>query len=313
MLKNFFSLARKNFSNSNQNKFEEAKKRAMEMYEKIQNQEKLIKNKKTEEEFLKNRREEADKINFDVSDYKKENVKHQIENFLENLNVVEQRKKKSVGEEGLNLNYYNKIHEDVVYYKLNQNDKNKIDKEKWVNIYEAKFDPSYENFLNLLNKLLKILLAYGTFLLLKKIYKIKNPKSENNPNNPKNSQVSSFTKMEIFSWSLFYFFTIWMFLINRGFIKRTVYKLSVKEDKIRIYLHNSNKKEQNKTFKQTEISKLFSITSKSKNLHEILYHGDHNQVFQMFANKNAFYDKHLLFNLCHPKVKAIKFTNLDKF
>ena len=305
MFKILIKNVKKNFSNSNQNKFEEAKKKAMEMYEKIQNQEKLTKNKKVEEEFLKSRNEDTENLNLDVSHYKKENVKNKIENFLENYQYISQRKKLSPNEEGINLNYYNKIHDDIVYFKLSKEYKNNIDKEKWVKIYEAKFDPNYEKFLNFLNKFLKIVLLYGTILFITGIYK-KKFKVEKNQN-----LTNSLTKKEIFLWCFFYTIVTWIYIINRGFINRTIYKLLAKDDKIRIFLNNSNKKEQNKKFIETDICKLFSITSKSKNLHEIFYYGEKQKVLQMFANKNAFYDKNLLVNLCHPKVKSIKFTNLD--
>ena len=132
MFKILLKNVKKNFSNSNQNKFDDAKKKALEMYEKIQNQEKLIKNKKVEEEFLKSRKKDTDNLNLDVSDYKTENVKNKIENFLENYQYISQRKKASPKEEVLNLNYYNKIHDDIVYFKLSKDYKNNIDKEKWV-------------------------------------------------------------------------------------------------------------------------------------------------------------------------------------
>jgi len=110
---------------------------------------------------------------------------------------------------------------------------------------------------------------------------------------------------------LFYLTTIGLYLLNRGYMKQLIYKITVKENKSRIYLHNENKTKQNTLYFETDIDKLISIKSSAKNTHKIFYLDAENRILQLFALKNGFYDKAFLYNLCSPKVKSVIFTNVN--
>jgi hypothetical protein len=304
-----FRIFSKKFTDTN--KLNEAKKKAMEMYEKMRNDEKIQINRKLEQEMLE--KEKANKSLKDVADYKSEDQKKKFEEIFDRFNFIEtmgnskkddkfanKSTRASIINE--NLNYYNKIRGDTLHYKLNEHQKNSFDKDMWLKIYEIKYDPNFEKLKNFLLKFLKIIIFYKSYFYIKKYlwnkekdeYKIKYPT----------------IKEGIFMLS-FYSITIGLFIMNVGFNKRNISKIFIKDDKIRVFLYNNNKTIQNNIFSEIPIERLTSITSKSKTLHEILYFNEKNKVDQLFAPKNAFYDKHLLVNICHPNVKRINFTNFN--
>jgi len=206
-------------------------------------------------------------------------------------------------------------------YKLSDFYKATIDKDKWVKIYEAKFDPNYEKMMNFLLQLVKILIFYKTLVYIKKYIwggNVKNEKNEKNQKNQKNEknqqnqkkeQITAFSKKDLSFMFVFYFFTLGFYFINLGFFKRNVHRILVKNSHARLFYKNSN--DSNREYVEIPIEKMTSITSKSKTMHEVFYVNEKNKVCQFFLYKNAFYDKNFLVNLCHPKVKKVKFTNVN--
>jgi hypothetical protein len=285
-------------------KLEEAKKKALEIYEKMREQEKIGLNRKIENEILEKHENQNKKESIEVDDYRSDEIKKQVEDFVDKFQFIEKpidnnHNKLSLSQvkrSSLNLNYYNKIQNDTLFYKLNDYYKNMIDENNWVKIYEIKYDPNYEKFIKFLINLLKFVIFYKTFFYFKKF--ILN-RSEKKP-------LKEYLKM-----ICFYSLAIGFYFFNMGFYKRSVTKIQVKADKIRVYFYNQNKTSQNKVFKEIPIENLRSITSKSKGLNEILYLTETRKVGQMFAQKNAIYDKAFLINLCDPKVTRVKFTNVD--
>jgi hypothetical protein len=291
-------------------KLEEAKKKALEIYEKMRVQEKIDINRKIEKQIFENQKEA--KKTFKIEEYSTDEIKNQVEDIVGKFQFIEkpthknpdksqeELKTQSGGkirsESRLNLNYYNKIDNDTLMYKLNDYYKNLIDEEKWLKIYEIRYDPNFEKLIQFLLNLFKFIIFYKTFFYIKKFIW----------NYSEKKTLKEYVKM-IF----FYSFAFGFYLVNMGFYKRSVTKILVKGDKIRVYFYNMNKTSQNKVYKEIPIENLRSITSKSKGLNEILYLTDSKKVGQMFAQKNAFYDKAFLVNLCSPQVKRVKFTNVD--
>lgn len=166
-------------------KIEEAKRKAMEMYEKMRQEEKIKLNRQLEEDIkqktIKNKNSSVEENNietkkkieeiFDKFEFIEKNKNSGFEKDERNkesiLNKWKNRRGNKVNDE-LNLNYYNKIEDDVLMYKLSDFYKATIDKDKWVKIYEAKFDPNYEKMMNFLLQLVKILIFYKTLVYIKK-------------------------------------------------------------------------------------------------------------------------------------------------
>jgi len=203
----FKKLLTKKFTDSK--KIEEAKKKAMEMYEKMRKEEKISLNRELEKSLLeKQKKDNTNKLE-DINEYKNEKTKQTIEELFDKFNYVEKEEirddkesKKEINrkerEESLNvrlglrnqklmfnnnsnpinLNYYNKIEGEVLLYKLNDYFKNNIDKENWVKVYEAKYDPSYEKFKNFFLNLLKVIIFYKTLFYIKKFIWKNNESSE---------------------------------------------------------------------------------------------------------------------------------------
>jgi hypothetical protein len=333
-------LVKKKLSEGNNKKIEEAKKKAMEMYEKMRNEEKIKLNRKLEEEI---KSKDQVKKTFDVDEYKSEDTKKKIEEIFDKFEFIEKTKKDidnrdrdkesivnkwknrrvsktSNPSDELNLNYYNKIENDVLLYKLSDFYKANIDKEKWVKIYEAKYDPNYEKMINFLLQVVKILIFYKSLVYVKKYFwgeKKNLPKNQNEKNSPNPIQeiktgLDAFSKKDLAFMLIFYSFTLGFYFINIGFFKRNVAKMLIKNDKARIFYTNSNKTKQNTEYFEIPIERLTSITSNSKTMHEVLYLDERNKAAgQFFLYKNAFYDKNFLVNLCHPKVKRVRFTNVN--
>ncbi len=98
-----------------------------------------------------------------------------------------------------------------------------------------------------------------------------------------------------------------MLIIDRSFSKRLIYKIQLNKnnfDTVKIILQNK------KTPIETELINIFSITSKKKNFHEIVFYNVNNKITQLFACKNAVYEPELLINICHKNVRKVKFYNL---
>ncbi len=297
-------------------KLEEAKKRAMEMYNKIITEENASKNKKLEEEILS---DIDSRKQPDVSDFKTPEAKDKVGYIADNFKFVDTQKKKD--SKNLNLNYFNRINDSVLHFKLDDKMKSTIDKDDWVKMYEAKFDPNYEKFLKYLFQFLKILIFYKTLWYFKKYVWGRNNNNKKNRKNNDNNQNNKNTNEAPLPISLknaafiilFYSTTFGLYFSNKGYTKKLIYKILVKGDKVRIFKYNQNKTRQNTEYIETEIANLIKMTSKSRNLHQIFYRSiEKKKVLQLFALKNGLYDERFLFNLCHPKVKAVEFTNVNR-
>ena len=188
----------------------------MEMYESMISQEKLKVNKKLEEDMLK--KQISQKRTFEVNEYKNENTKRKIEEIIDNYQFINKNESRvsSNGSVVGNLNYYNRIKDDTLFFKLNDYYKSTIDKDNWVKIYEVKYDPNLVKLINFLVKFFKIIILYKTVLYLKKIYQ----------NNSTEKKVS-LQKKDYILMLLFYLFTFGLYFINVGFYKRNITKIFI--------------------------------------------------------------------------------------
>jgi len=99
-----------------------------------------------------------------------------------------------------------------------------------------------------------------------------------------------------------------LYFLNKGFKKRTIRSIYLDKggEKLKFILFGG--KQNNPNILETGVKNVFSITSKRNNIHEILIAIDGKKDFiQLFAYKNASYDRKLLMNMCHPFVNKIVF------
>jgi hypothetical protein len=274
-------------------KLNEAKQRAMKMYEDMIKSEKIKSNRKLEETMTKNKEfenipeEKLEEFKTIENEYKSEKMKQKVESLIESFSFVDENKN---GREKL-TNFQNKIEGETLYYKL---PKDKVVDNEWVKIYEQNIDEKFFKFKNFFKKLFIAFVIIKTFKYYKK-YKTKELFEK---------------KSDLVYFGLFYTFCLSVFLLNRSFTSRTIFKILLNYktgDKAKLYLTLDYIKPASI---ETDLINIFSITSRSKNLHEILIYDKNNKIKQIFAPKNAFYDPNLLVSLCHPRVRKIKFTDI---
>jgi hypothetical protein len=299
-------------------KLEDAKKRAMEAYEKMLTNKKIESNRILEENMkaqtIKDR--EGTKDVPKMSDYKSKKAEKIVENIVENFEYVPRPKTDDLNFSTSSNSYSSKssssgnsyqlmVENHVLLYKLNDQFKNNIDpKDNFIKIYELKYDPGYEKFLKIIIKILEAIVIIQTYKYIKKYF----------------YEKQKIEKKNIFSMGLFYSTFIFIYFLNSSVAKRTVTKITVNKDKIRLYFYNKNKLKQHNNFKETKIENLIKIDSKKGNSHEIILNvpfarnlgrGETFSSKQILVPKNAHYDKFLLVSLCHPKVYEVKFINLE--
>jgi hypothetical protein len=273
MIKYFF----KKFSDKN--KLGDARKRAMETYEKMLSENKININRGLEDDLKSKERGP------DLKDYKSQETRKRVEDLVSNFEYVKIEKPKLE-----NVISKARIRGDTLYYTMSDYNKLSYQSDRdWMTIYELMVDRTFEKFKNALKLLLLGLLTYNTYKWLLR-----------------GDQTEKLTKSRVIKYTLFYGFVIGLFIIDRSFNKGFVTRIQLRKqglDKLRIYLQTGGSLE-------VDVKSLFSISSKRKSHHEImLYNGG--KVLQLFASKNAKYDQELLINLCHRDIAKVKFTNLN--
>jgi len=261
---------------TNKEKLEEAKKRAMSTYEAMMSQQKILMNNSLEEQLMKNK-----DIN---TDYKSKEVHDKISNFISNYEFVETKRP--------SLKQFNNIHynlkNETLYCNMSEFLKRSFNDEKeWLTIYECIIDKSYEKFKKIVKFIIFSIVIYKTIKYI-------NKKKE-------------LSRLNYMSMIVFYSFFITIFFMDRGFSKRLIHRIQLNKDnfdRVKITLQNK------KNPVETELINIFSISSKKKNFHEIVFYNVNNKITQLFASKNAKYDPELLINICHKNVRKVKFYNL---
>jgi hypothetical protein len=278
---------------SDKNKLDEARKKAMETYEKLISENKININRDLENELI-DRKETSEKLD----DYKSNEAKKRVENLVSNFEYVKAEKPKFE-----NIASRAKIKNGILYYTLSDfNKRNYFYEKDWMTIYELNIDNTFENFKRVVKLILLGILTYNTYLLLankKKRWLF----SKHFILSPKAEKYYQYTK-----YSLLYLGLTGLFIIDRSYNKRNIAKIQLNKQNleiIRIALQSSPNK-----FIETDIANMFSINSKRKTHHEIMvYTGT--KLLQLFASKNARYDQEFLINICHKDVRKIKFTNIN--
>lgn len=304
-------IFKKLFSSENKSKLEQARKRALETYDKMLNEQKIKINKNLEQNILSNKKNNNDNNSVvpDLNSYKSEETNKRIEDIVTNFKFVNTNK--SQNQEKLNISTaFNKIENEVLHYKLNLLFKNKKEillneeinqNETWINMYELVQDKGLEKFKKMFILLLKILVIYKTYSYIKKYFYEK-----------KEIKIRNY-----FFILGFYGFFIGLYFVNKSYDKRTITKLLIRDEKLRIFTE-MGKLYQNKLFQtkqikpyfDTDLINLFAIHERN-NSHEIYYFNNKRKVGQLFLFKNAIYDLNLLKSICHPNVRKVKFTNLE--
>lgn len=284
---------------SDKQKLEEAKKRAMKMYEDKVNQQNVIKNHELEESLknLERKKTENSTINHEsesksLRKSKKEinqNYEKKVQEVLSSYKMVNQTTEKITFASD---SYYSKIENGSLNYRLRKCkfSAEALENDTWLNIYENKVNEKFEKLKRNFFFVLKLLFIYETYEILKDIYKKK----------------ISTTNMQNTGIFAIYAVILSAYAINKGFSKRVVSKiwLNVQTgDTLKILMHNKNV-----GYIETKIANIYSITSKRRNVHEIFYYNKYNKVDQLFLPKNALYDPLLIMNVCHPQVKIVKFV-----
>lgn len=284
---------------SDKQKLEEAKKRAMKMYENMVNQQNVIKNHELEESLknLENKKGENSSINADTEakslrKSKKDvnqNYEKKVQEVLASYKMVNNNTEKI---KFASDSHYSKIDNGTLNYRLR---KSKLSAEAlenniWLNIYDNKINKKFEKLKRNLFFVIKLLFVYKTFEIIKDIYK-------------KKIETTNLQNAGIIG---IYAVIFTLYGINKGFSRRVVSNiwLNVQSgDTLKVLMQNNNV-----GYVETKIANIYSITSKRRNVHEIFYYNKYNKVDQLFLPKNALYDPLLIMNLCHPQVKTVKFV-----
>ena len=280
-------------------KIEEAKKRAMKLYEEMLNKENISKNRQLEESLSYKKENNIEPNNFNNTSNlsirnkgknNSENYENKVKEVLASYKLINPVGEKFSFSSDSN---YSKIENNILLYKLKQNKLNNknisenLEQNIWLNIYENKENEKFENLKKYLFILFKLILGLKTYQLIKKILVDK----------------KEYEKYQYIGMICFYSSLCLIFTMNRSFNKRVVKKIMLNTnhgDLVRIIF------EKKQNIFETKIGNLYSITSKRKNVHEIFYYNINNKVDQLFVPKNAFYDPLLLMNICHPLVKQVK-------
>ena len=284
---------------SDKQKLEEAKKRAMKMYENMVNQQNVIKNHELEESLnnLENKKGENSSINADIEakslrKSKKDvnqNYEKKVQEVLASYKMVNNNTEKI---KFASDSHYSKIDNGTLNYRLR---KSKLSAEAlenniWLNIYENKINKKFEKLKRNLFFVIKLLFVYKTFEIIKDIYK-------------KKIETTNLQNAGIIG---IYAVVFTLYGINKGFSRRVVSNiwLNVQSgDTLKVLMQNIYD-----GYVETKIAIIYSITSRRRNVHEIFYYNKYNKVDQLFLPKNALYDPLLIMNLCHPQVKTVKFV-----
>lgn len=296
-----FRIFSKNFCKNL--KLEEAKKRAMNKYEHMISEKKTKANRVLEATFKEETRREREKDGEiqtpKIEDYKSNQMNKKIENVVENFEYIPKPKvelnKLSEDIRRNNISHQIVVENNTLLYKLHEYFKQNKDEENFVKIYEMKYDPGYQKFLKMLVNILKAIVIIQTYNFAKKIYLYLYPTKEG-------TQPSS---IPIKGMLFFYSSMFVIYTLSKGIGKRTLTRLTVSNEKVRMYFYNKNKNIQHRKYLELEIKNLVKINSQKKNSHVIFFvhQGKMNQVF---LPKNAIYDKILVSSLCHPKVYSVK-------
>ncbi len=284
---------------SDKQKLEEAKRRAMKMYEDMVNQQSVIKNQELEESLIniKNKKAENSSVNEEDTEAKsvrksKKEVNHNYEKKVQE--VLASYKMVNNTTEKLTFtsdSHYSKIDSGTLNYRLRKSKLNAEAHENniWLNIYENKINEKFEKLKRRFFLVVKLLFIYKTFEIIKDIYKKK----------IKTTHLQNAGIIAIYSVILT------LYLVNRGFNRRIVSKILLNVqtgDTLKILMLKNNV-----GYVETKIANIYSITSKRRNVHEIFYYNKYNKVDQLFLPKNAHYDPLFIMNLCHPQVKKVNF------
>jgi hypothetical protein len=292
----FFKKSLKHFTDKN--KLNEAKRRAMEMYEKMQNQEKQSMNKQLEKTLLEKTQSERQKyikkegIDMpEVEELKSKGTKQKIEEIVSNFNYISSTQNDSKNKEILinRLQGTYRVDKDILYFRLSEYYKSQTDQDNFVKIYQLMVDDNFEKFKNLILTVLKLFfLIYSVKVAKKYIY-----------------DKTQITLVKGVGICIFYISILTLYFTSRSFNKSIVKEILLKGAELKINFYQNNKQ------LSANVEDLFSITSKRKNVHEILMRNrESSRIEQLFLYKNAVYDANLLKNICHPNVKSVRFTNM---
>lgn len=331
-------VIKKSFCTDKQ-KLEEAKKRAMKLYEDMMNQKNVIKNRELEESLKNlNAKISSDSGNNHSNSTIKDNTskseealkglssgnkkgnpeyEKKVQELLAGYKLINKPEEKISFSSDSN---YFKIENGILSYKLRRNRINNIgDFANILNENSANSNSPSSRSANNLNKWLIIYeskinkdfenLKKKIFLILKIIFLYQTYLLIKDLYTTKriSDKYSNFKLLLIAGgYSLLFI----IYTMNKSFNKRVVEKIYLNiqtGESLKILMQNKNL--QNSGYIETKINNLYSITSKRKNIHEIFYYNNNNKVDQLFVPKNALYDPLLLMNICHPHVKKIQIVD----